>query len=398
MPKAAPGSRVSLRSAGAEGVDEGGFEEGQTEGRAALEAVSELDGKFEGWHLQAKQDAADAKAESAASQAAVQKDILALTALVAQLAQPPERVYGRARGSQEGDPPEGGPSPEPEGARPEPGRTTPERLTRSDPIEKAEDELLRLKGLIEREENRRANLAGEEPRVLFVEDVEGGGGVGRGVFYTGLSREEIDIPYLRRPYRRASSTYVAQVEGEVEDLQLPSKKIIKAEGLIPHYEYLQEESQNEADYLWFGLGRFRDVLASVQACGFFALGHKAELETVCSLLEERLAGIVEKAKARGDKDSVYDEDDSRMRARERRDAREEREYMSQAQKQEEEEFKASVRKARIQAKVKVQAQAWVGKKSTGAAGGRAQGGSGVGGGGRGRGNQNHAPRNGVAGS
>ena len=182
MPKAAPGSRVSLRSAGAEGVDEGGFEEGQTEGRAALEAVSELDGKFEGWHLQAKQDAADAKAESAASQAAVQKDILALTALVAQLAQPPERVYGRARERQEGEPPEGAPSPEPEGARPEPGRTTPERLTRSDPIEKAEDELLRLKGLIEREENRRANLAGEEPRVLFVEDVEGGGGVGRGVF------------------------------------------------------------------------------------------------------------------------------------------------------------------------------------------------------------------------
>ena len=91
MPKAAPGSRVSasLRSAGAEGVDEGGFEEGQTEGRAALEAVSELDGKFEGWHLQAKQDAADAKAESAAGQAAVQKEISALTALVAKLAQPP---------------------------------------------------------------------------------------------------------------------------------------------------------------------------------------------------------------------------------------------------------------------------------------------------------------------
>ena len=86
MPKAAPGSRVSLRSAGAEGVDEGGFEEGQTEGRAALEAVSELDGKFEGWHLQAKQDAADAKAESAAGQAAVQKEISALTALVAKLA------------------------------------------------------------------------------------------------------------------------------------------------------------------------------------------------------------------------------------------------------------------------------------------------------------------------
>ena len=29
-----------------------------------------------------------------------------------------------------------------------------------------------------------ANLAGEEPKFLFVEDVEGGGGVGRGVFYT----------------------------------------------------------------------------------------------------------------------------------------------------------------------------------------------------------------------
>ena len=84
MPKAAPGSRVSasLRSAGAEGVGEGGFEEGQTEGGAALEAVTELDGKFEGWHLQAKQDAADAKAESAAGQAAVQKEISALTALV----------------------------------------------------------------------------------------------------------------------------------------------------------------------------------------------------------------------------------------------------------------------------------------------------------------------------
>ena len=144
-----------------------------------MEAVSELDGKFEGWHLQAKQDVADAKVESAAGQAAVQKEIAALTALVAKLAQPPEHVHGRARGNQEGDPPEGAPSPEP---APEPGRTTPERLTRSDPIEKAEDELLRLKGLIEREEQMRANLAGEEPKVLFVEDVEGGGGVGRGVF------------------------------------------------------------------------------------------------------------------------------------------------------------------------------------------------------------------------
>ena len=123
-----------------------------------------------------------------------------MTALVAKLNQPPEAVHGRMRGNQEGDPPEGAPSPEP---APEPGRITPERLTRSDPVEKAEDELLRLKVLIEKEEQKRANLAGEEPRVLFVEDVEGGGGVGRGVFYTGLSRESVDIPYLRRGNTRA---------------------------------------------------------------------------------------------------------------------------------------------------------------------------------------------------
>ena len=59
-----------------------------------------------------------------------------------------------------------------------------------------------------------------------LEDVEGGGGVGRGVYYTGLSRESVDIPYLRRPYRRASSTYIAQVEGEVKKLQLPNKKVM----------------------------------------------------------------------------------------------------------------------------------------------------------------------------
>ena len=67
MPKAAPGSRVSARlnTPGAEGVGEDGLLGGQTEGEAALEAVGELDGKFEEWHLQAKQDAAEAKAASA---------------------------------------------------------------------------------------------------------------------------------------------------------------------------------------------------------------------------------------------------------------------------------------------------------------------------------------------
>ena len=225
MPKAAPGSRVLRGSA--EGAGGGGSEEEQTEGGAALEAVTELDGKFEEWHLQAKQATAKAKTDNEAGQARVSEEIKALTALVAKLAQPPEPFHGRVRGNQEGNPPEGAHSSEPE---PEPGRTTPERLTRTDPVEKAEDELLRLKGLIEKEEQKRAGLAGEEPKVLFVEDVEGGGGVGRGVFYTGLSREKVDIPYLRRPYRRASSTYIAQVEGEVEELQLPSKKVIKAEG------------------------------------------------------------------------------------------------------------------------------------------------------------------------
>ena len=43
----------------------------KTEGEVALEAVTELDSKFEGWHLQAKQDAAQAKADSAAGQARV---------------------------------------------------------------------------------------------------------------------------------------------------------------------------------------------------------------------------------------------------------------------------------------------------------------------------------------
>ena len=67
MSKAVPGSRVSARlnTPSAEGVGEDGLLGGQTEGEAALEAVGELDGKFEEWHLQAKQDAAEAKAASA---------------------------------------------------------------------------------------------------------------------------------------------------------------------------------------------------------------------------------------------------------------------------------------------------------------------------------------------
>ena len=65
MPKAAPGSRVSARlnTPGAEGVGEDGLLGEQTEGEAVLEAVGELDGKFEEWHLQAKHDAAVRKGE-----------------------------------------------------------------------------------------------------------------------------------------------------------------------------------------------------------------------------------------------------------------------------------------------------------------------------------------------
>ena len=130
MPKATPGSRVSarLQTPGAEGVEEGAVLERKTAGKVALEAVTELDSKFEEWHLHAKQDAAQAKADSDAGQVALSREIAALTALVTNLAQPTEPVHGRARGNQEGDPSEGVSSTEPE---PEPGRGTPERLTRT---------------------------------------------------------------------------------------------------------------------------------------------------------------------------------------------------------------------------------------------------------------------------
>ena len=68
MPKAFSGSRVSARlnTPSAEGVGEDALLGGHTEGEAALEAVGELNEKFEEWHLQAKKDAADAKAASVA--------------------------------------------------------------------------------------------------------------------------------------------------------------------------------------------------------------------------------------------------------------------------------------------------------------------------------------------
>ena len=61
MPKATPGSRASarLQTPGAEGVEEGAVLERKTAGKVALEAVTELDSKFEEWHLQAKHRAHD---------------------------------------------------------------------------------------------------------------------------------------------------------------------------------------------------------------------------------------------------------------------------------------------------------------------------------------------------
>ena len=49
--------------------------ERKTAGEVALEAVTELDSKFEEWHLQAKQDATQAKADSDAGHAAVSREI-----------------------------------------------------------------------------------------------------------------------------------------------------------------------------------------------------------------------------------------------------------------------------------------------------------------------------------
>ena len=57
MPKATPGVRASARlTPGAEGVEEGlvAALERKTAGEEALEAVTELDSKFEEWHLHAK--------------------------------------------------------------------------------------------------------------------------------------------------------------------------------------------------------------------------------------------------------------------------------------------------------------------------------------------------------
>ena len=66
MPKATPGSGVSarLQTPGAEGAEEGAVLERKT----ASEVVTELDSKFEEWHLHAKQDATQAKADNDAGQ------------------------------------------------------------------------------------------------------------------------------------------------------------------------------------------------------------------------------------------------------------------------------------------------------------------------------------------
>lgn len=228
-----------------------------------------------------------------------------------------------------------------------------------DPLEAAEDELLILQAKSEEVESRRARLAGENPRNLWADPDGGSGGGGSG----RLDYQGIAIRYLRKPYRRQAEVYTRQIEGDIAELQLPEKKVIIGENLVPCYERLHEESQHEVDYLWFALGRFRDVLSSVSTVGF-ALEHFEELEAVAKLLESRLQGIVEKAEARGDPDAIYDEEDAKLRARLRRRDLEATEYRSAEQAKEIKEYRQKVESAYITAKVKAKANDLARKKNS----------------------------------
>ena len=68
-----------------------------------------------------------------------------------------------------------------------------------------------------------------------------------------MGYQNVDIRYLRKPYRRQAEVYTRHIEGDIAELQLPEKKVIIGENLVPCYERLHEESQNEVDYLWFAL-------------------------------------------------------------------------------------------------------------------------------------------------
>ena len=360
-------------------------------GEDALEAVSDLEGKVETWHLAAEERLSTERVRRDADQARLEKQLGALAAAVTKLAGSSEvESVLQPRPNQEGDPPQQ--EPEPESGLPGAGASGGQLI---DPLEAAEDELLILQAKSEEVESRRARLAGDNPRNLWadLDGGSGGGGYGGRLEYQGTA-----IRYLRKPYRRQAEVYTRQIEGDIAELQLPEKKVIIGENLVPCYERLHEESQHEVDYLWFALGRFRDVLSSVSTVGF-ALEHFEELEAVAKLLESRLQGIVEKAEARGDPDAIYDEEDAKLRARLRRRDLEATEYRSAEQAKEIKEYRQKVESAYITAKVKAKANDLARKKnSTGTTGGGGfQGGSGAGGRGRGRGNQ-RPPGGGGAGT
>ena len=351
----ATGKRLKERQAKLAATGEAGSV--SISGEDALEAVSDLEGKVETWHLAAEKRLSEERTRRDADQARLEKQLGALAAAVTKLAGSSEvESVLQPRPNQEGDPPQQ--EPEPESGLPGAGTLgTIGQLI--DPLEAAEDELLILQAKSEEVESRRARLAGENPRNLWADPDGGSGGGGSG----RLDYQGIAIRYLRKPYRRQAEVYTRQIEGDIAELQLPEKKVIIGENLVPCYERLHEESQHEVDYLWFALGRFRDVLSSVSTVGF-ALEHFEELEAVAKLLESRLQGIVEKAEARGDPDAIYDEEDAKLRARLRRRDLEATEYRSAEQAKEIKEYRQKVESAYITAKVKAKANDLARKKNS----------------------------------
>ena len=248
-------------------------------GEDALEAVSDLEGKVETWHLAAEERLSEERVRRDADQAKLEEQLGALAAAVTRLAGSSEVGSDlRPRPREEGSPPS--PEPEPESGS---ARTGTGQSRSTDPLEAAEDELLILQAKSEEVESRRARLAGENPRNLWADPDGGSGGGGSG----RLDYQGIAIRYLRKPYRRQAEVYTRQIEGDIAELQLPEKKVIIGENLVPCYERLHEESQHEVDYLWFALGRFRDVLSSVSTVGFalcsgLLIGLPVQLRPYCT--------------------------------------------------------------------------------------------------------------------
>ena len=167
------------------------------------------------------------RAKRDADQAKLEQQLGALGAAVTRLAGSPEVGSElRPRPREEGDPPSSEPEPESGQAEAQQGQRG-----STDPLQAAEDELLILQAKAEEVENRRARLAGESPRNLWA-DPEGGSGGGG---FQGLGYQNVDIRYLRKPYRRQAEVYTRQIEGDIAELQLPEKKVIIGENLVPRH-------------------------------------------------------------------------------------------------------------------------------------------------------------------